>query len=151
MKSVDHLTVRVSLSVFFQLYVQYAMCNISWWKTVVCVCSGCCPEHVRRGHVWTGACRSWRAGGGDHPIGGWHGNHSGLRGNLYPIVTVILLLFMGHCFVTVSYYNFLDFDSLMEHCECWMQVHPNIGLHCRTLRNGSSEWYDGWGIYRVYE
>lgn len=46
--------------------------------------SGHCPANGRSSYVRVGEGRSLGTGGGDHSAGGRHGNHSGLRGNLYP-------------------------------------------------------------------
>lgn len=57
-----------------------------WYKDITefCSVSGHCPADGGSGYVRVGEGRSLRTGGGDHSAGGRHGNHSGLRGNLYP-------------------------------------------------------------------
>lgn len=52
--------------------------------------SGDGHRHGRSGHVRAGACGPQWTGGRDHQAGGRHGNHSGLRGDLYPFQSYLL-------------------------------------------------------------
>lgn len=53
-------------------------------ESLVSSVSGHCPADGGSSYVRVGEGRSLGTGGGDHSAGGRHGNHSGLRGNVYP-------------------------------------------------------------------
>ena len=57
-----------------------------------------CPIYVGIGHVRAGESWAFWAGWRDHSFGGGHGDHSGLWGDLYPLVAVAVAV-AWYCYV----------------------------------------------------